>query len=74
MHLHARAKALGYLMVATAAWTPHLNNKETIKAMNDRGNRNLTLSALSEESSSQTLIGDVCNIIYLFHRVTALET
>ena len=61
------------LTVATAPWAPHLNNKKTLKAMNDRENWNFTLLALSGESSSLALIGDVCNIIALFHRFAAQE-
>ena len=44
-----------------------------LKAMKDRGNRNLTLLALTGDTPSLTVSDDVYNIIDLFHRVTAQE-
>ena len=71
MHLYHRAGRP--LTAATAAWTAYLTNKKMLKAMKDRRNRNLTLSALSEDTPSRTISDYVYNIIDLFHRVTAQE-
>ena len=70
MQLYRRARALGPLTAATAAWITHLTNKKMLKVMKDRGKRNLTLSALSGDTPSLTISDDVYNIIDLFHRVT----